>query len=135
ACLRRNAPGPYQLQAAIAAVHADAVASDETDWSQIVSLYDHLYQLQPNDIVALNRAIAVAELRGAEAGLDALAGVDLDAYHLYHITRAEFLVRLGRTEPALAAFDRAAELTTNEVELRHLAVRRSDVERGNDAER
>lgn len=125
ACLGGNMPGPYQIQAAIAAVHADASVAEATDWSQIVTLYDYLHRLRPEDIVALNRAIAIAELRGPQAGLDALAEVELDQYHLYHAARAELLTRLGRTADALAAYERAATLTTNEIELRHFAARRA----------
>ena len=123
--LRRNMPGPYQIQAAIAAVHTDAGTADATDWTQIVALYDHLLRLQPDDIVVLNRAIAVAELHGPVAGLDALATVDLDRYHLFHATRAELLARAGRTDEALVAYDHALVLTTNDVEHRHVTVRRA----------
>lgn len=124
-CLRSNAPGRYQIQAAIAAVHADAPVAEATDWSQIVALYDHLHQVRPDAIVALNRGIAIAELQGPQAGLDVLAGIDLDSYYLYHATRAELLARLGRRGEALAAYDRAASLTTNEIELRHFTSRRA----------
>ena len=124
-CLQRNSPGSYQLQAAIAAVHADAPDAAATDWSQIVALYDHLLRLRPNAVVGLNRAIAVAELRGAAAGLAALDGLDLDGYHLYHAARAEMLARVGRTTDAVEAFGRAEALTTNDVERRHVAARRS----------
>ncbi len=126
-CIERNTPGPYQLQAAIAAVHADAATAEATDWSQIVALYDHLLRLRPDAIVALNRAIAVAELDGPDAGLAALDGVELEGYHLYHATRAELLVRLGLLAEAQAAYDRAAELTGNDVERRHFAKRRRDL--------
>ena len=119
-CLARNRPGPYQLQAAIAAVHTDASTADATDWAQIVALYDHLLQLHPTEVVALNRAIAVMELRGAEAGLDALDEVDLATYHLFHAARAEALRRSGRTAEAAEALRLAASLTTNATERRHL---------------
>jgi len=124
ACLRRNRPGPFQIQAAVAAVHADAITADRTDWAQIVALYDQLYVAQPHDIVWLNRAVAVAELRGPEAGLDALTTVELDSYHLLHATRAELLSRLGRTDEARTAYDRALALVTNDTERRFLAARR-----------
>jgi RNA polymerase sigma-70 factor (ECF subfamily) len=101
ACLRRNMPGPYQIQAAIAAVHADATTADATDWSQIVQLYDQLLVFMPTPIVALNRAIAVAELDGPAAALaiidDLDLDLDLDRYHLYHAARADLLERLGQS--------------------------------------
>jgi RNA polymerase sigma-70 factor, ECF subfamily len=125
ACLRRNQPGPFQLQAAIAAVHTDAETAAATDWGQILALYDQLYTLQPTDIVWLNRAIAAGELHGPQAGLDSLVAVDLDGYHLYHAARADLLHRLGRTQDAVVAFDRAIALTANEAERRYLAARRS----------
>ncbi len=126
-CLRHNNPGSYQIQAAIAAVHADAPAADSTDWSQIVALYDQLYELQPNDIIALNRGIAIAELNGAEAGLLALAALQLDDYHLYHATRAELLTRLGRSRESRAAYDRALSLCRNDAEFRHISAKRAAV--------
>jgi RNA polymerase sigma-70 factor, ECF subfamily len=119
ACLRRNQPGPFQLQAAIAAVHADAPTAAATDWSQIVALYDQLYALRPNAVVALNRAIAVGELDGADAGLAALAKLDaaaLDAYQPFHAARADLLARAGRGTDAAAAYKRAIELSTNPTE-------------------
>jgi RNA polymerase sigma-70 factor, ECF subfamily len=125
ACLRRNEPGPYQLQAAIAAVHADAATAEATDWRQIVALYDQLYAHRPDDIVWLNRAVAVAELDGPQAGLDALSTVQLDTYHLLHATRAELHARLGRWDDARAAYDRALELVTNDTERRFLRDRRA----------
>jgi RNA polymerase sigma-70 factor (ECF subfamily) len=127
ACLRRNQPGSFQLQAAIAAVHAAASTAEATDWSQIVALYDQLLALQPNAVVALNRAVAVAELDGPDAGLAAIADLDqatLDAYQPLHATRADLLARAGRTDEAVAAYDRALELTTNEVERTFLAAQR-----------
>jgi RNA polymerase sigma-70 factor (ECF subfamily) len=125
ACLRRNQPGPYQVQAAIAAVHADAPAAAETDWAQIVQLYDHLLALTPSPVVALNRAIAVAERDGAAtalAELDLLAEV-LDGYHLLHAARGELLERLGRADEAVAAFARARDLTDNAAEVGLLEAR------------
>ena len=103
ACLRRNRPGPYQIQAAIAAVHADAPTAAATDWTQIVALYDQLHALRPNAVVALNRAVAVAEASGAEAALQALDTIDshvLDGYQPYHATRADLLARTGRWRDA-----------------------------------
>ena len=120
ACLRRNMPGPYQIQAAIAAVHTDAVTAADTDWSQIVQLYDHLLALTPTPIVAMNRAIAVAELDGPTAALAILDELSLDTYYLFHAARAELMQRLGRIDDARAEFHRAIDLTANEVERAHL---------------
>ena len=119
ACLRWNQPGVYQIQAAIAAVHADASSSGDTDWSQVLALYDQLLALNPNAVVALNRAIAVGELRGPAAGLAALEAVDttsLTDYLPYHATRADLLSRTGLLDEALAAYDEAIALTTNAAE-------------------
>ncbi len=138
ACLRRGRPGPFQIQAAIAAVHADAPTAADTDWSQIVALYDQLLALRPDPVVALNRAVAVAELDGPDAGLDALPGVDeerLDAYAPYHATRANLLARVGRAGEAARAYDRAIELSTVAAERDFLAARRdglSDEVRGDE---
>ncbi len=126
ACLRRNQPGPFQIQAAIAAVHTDARTAADTDWSQIVALYDHLHALRPNAVVALNRAVALAELRGPHAGLEALDQIDaerLRAYQPFHAARADLLRRCGRTADAAAAYERAIELTTNPVEADFLRTR------------
>jgi RNA polymerase sigma-70 factor (ECF subfamily) len=122
-CLRRDRPGPYQLQAAIAAVHADAGTHDETDWVQVVALYDHLHVLAPTPVVALNRAIAVGEVDGPEIALAAVDALDLDTYHLWHATRGDLLARLGRHDEAAAAFTRAGGLTDNAAERRFLASR------------
>ena len=119
ACLRRNQPGPFQIQAAIAAVHAAAPTAEATDWDQIIALYDQLYALRPNTVVALNRSVAVAELHGPIEGLAALAEIDpasLENYQPYHAARADLLARAGRRDEALDAYDRAVELTTNTVE-------------------
>jgi RNA polymerase sigma-70 factor (ECF subfamily) len=97
-CLRRNRPGPYQLQAAINAVHDDAATAADTDWRQIVALYDQLMIVEPTPVVALNRCIAVAEVHGPVAALELLAGIDLDGYRQYHATRAEML-RAGLAGP------------------------------------
>jgi RNA polymerase sigma-70 factor (ECF subfamily) len=129
-CLRRNAPGPYQVQAAIAAVHADARSAEATDWSQIIALYDQLYALRPNPVVALNRAVAVAELGGPERGLVALAEIDagsLDSYQPFHAARADLLARAGRRGDALEAYERAIQLTTNAVERDFLVRQRAAV--------
>ncbi len=128
ASLRGNRPGPFQIQAAIAAVHSDALRGEDTDWSQIVALYDQLYHLRPNAVVALNRAVAVAELRGPAEGLTAISEIDLaplDNYQPYHATRADLLARTDRHDEAVAAYDRAIELTTNAVELDFLVRQRA----------
>ena len=125
ACLRRNTPGAFQVQAAIAAVHSDAHSARDTDWSQIVELYDRLLLLAPSPVVRLNRAIAVAELHGPKDGLRELADVNLENYHHLHSTRAELLTRLGRLREADDEYGRAIELTENEVERRFLVARQS----------
>jgi RNA polymerase sigma-70 factor, ECF subfamily len=119
-CLQRNQPGPYQLQAAINAVHADAPTAAETDWRQIVQLYDQLLVLAPNPVVLLNRAVAVAELDGPEAGLALVDDLDLGSYHLFHAIRADFLWRLGRDSEAAAAYEAAIGLTNSTAERRFL---------------
>ncbi len=116
ACLRRNQPGPYQIQAAINAVHSDADTASDTDWQQVLALYDQLMAVDPNDIVALNRAVALAEVAGPEAALAVVDSLDLEGYHLFHATRAELLVRLGRYDAAREAFERARALTANAAE-------------------
>ncbi|HTD49839.1 MAG TPA: RNA polymerase sigma factor [Acidimicrobiia bacterium] len=115
-CLRRNQPGPYQIQAAINAVHSDAAAAADTDWNQIVALYDQLLAVTPSPIVALNRAVAVAELEGPMPALVAIESLDLGHYHLFHATRAELLTRLGRIDDARGAYNRALELANNTAE-------------------
>jgi len=115
-CLRRNEPGPYQLQAAINAVHADAATIAQTDWQQIVALYDHLLAIAPTPVVALNRAIAIGEVLGPAAALALVAELDLDDYHPFHATRADLLQRLGRTREAAAAYERAAALAPTDAE-------------------
>jgi RNA polymerase sigma-70 factor (ECF subfamily) len=128
ACLRRDQPGPFQIQAAIAAVHADAPIAEATDWSQIIALYDELYSLRPHPVVALNRSVAVAELHGPAKGLAALTAIDagtLDTYQPYHAARADLLARAGRRHEALGAYDRAIELTTNAVERAFLVRQRA----------
>ena len=132
ACLRRNRPGPYQLQAAIAAVHTDAPSAAETDWRQILALYDQLVALTPTPVVALNRAVALAEVDGPAAGLAATDGLDLAGWHLYHAVRGDLLERLGRTEEAAAAYDAARSLAGSTVEQRHLAGRLATVAVGRD---
>lgn len=126
ACLRRDQPGPFQVQAAIAAVHADAEAAEDTDWDQIVQLYDLLLDLRPNAVVALNRAVAVGERDGAAAGLAALDDVEgLDDYQPFHAARADLLARNDDPDAAAAAYDRALALTTNAPERAFLSSRRA----------
>jgi RNA polymerase sigma-70 factor (ECF subfamily) len=129
-CLRRNQPGPYQLQAAINAVHSDAPTAADTDWRQVLALYDQLYACKPTPVVALNRAVALAEVEGPAAALLAIEALDLDGYHLFHATRAELLVRLGRPQEAARAFERAFALTNNAPERAHLEARLATVARG-----
>jgi RNA polymerase sigma-70 factor (ECF subfamily) len=120
-CLRRNRPGPYQVQAAVNAVHADAATAADTDWRQILALYDQLLALTPTPVVALHRAVAVAEVHGAAAGLAVVAELDtLDGHHTFHAVRADLLRRLGRDGEALAAYERAADLAGNAAERRFL---------------
>jgi RNA polymerase sigma-70 factor (ECF subfamily) len=115
-CLRRDQPGPYQLQAAINAVHADAPTVEQTDWPQIVALYDQLLGVAPTPVVALNRAIAIGELQGPAAALALVDELDLDNYHPFHATRADLLRRLGRHREATAAYQRAAALAPTDAE-------------------
>lgn len=125
-CLRINRPGPYQIQAAIQAVHSDAATATATDWRQIVQLYDQLFALTPGPIVALNRAVAVAEVDGPEVALGLLDALALNSYYLYHAVRADLLNRLGRAAEASQAYAVAAALTANLVE-------RDFLERGREA--
>jgi RNA polymerase sigma-70 factor (ECF subfamily) len=126
-CLRRGRPGPFQLQAAIAAVHSDATRAEDTDWPQIVQLYDHLLALTPTPVVALNRAVAIAEVDGPSRALELLDDLGLENYHLYHATRAELLRRMGETVAAETAYQRAIAMTGNEVERRFLDQRLADL--------
>jgi RNA polymerase sigma-70 factor, ECF subfamily len=115
-CLRRSQPGPYQLQAAINAVHSDAPAVAATDWWQILQLYDQLLSLAPSPVVALNRAVAVAEVEGPDAALTLVDGLDLGDYHLFHAIRADLLRRLGRADEAAPAYEAAIDRTENAAE-------------------
>lgn len=115
-CLRSDRPGVYQLQAAINAVHTDTGTAGETDWVQIVRLYDQLFALSPTPVVALNRAVAIGEVEGPAAALSIIDRLDLDTYGPFHASRADALKRLGREADARAAYRRAAELTTTEAE-------------------
>ncbi|WP_378739751.1 RNA polymerase sigma factor [Nocardia brasiliensis] len=126
-CLRRNQPGPYQIQAAINAVHKDAPSAAATDWPQIVRLYDQLSALAPSPIVSLHRAVAVAEVDGPEAALALLDDLGLDKYYLYHAIRADLLERLGRTTEAALAFEAAIARTQNAAEQAFLTRRRASV--------
>jgi RNA polymerase sigma-70 factor (ECF subfamily) len=110
ACLRRNRSGAYQLQAAINAVHADAPTIEETDWSQIVALYDQLFAVSRTPVVAMNRAIAIGEVQGPAAALALVDELALDTYYSFHATRADLLERLGRHSEAAAAYERAAAM-------------------------
>jgi RNA polymerase sigma factor (sigma-70 family) len=123
-CLRRGQPGPYQLQAAINAVHTDGPS---TDWTQVLALYDQLLRHTPTPVVALNRAVAVAEVHGPAAALAAIEDLDLPGYHLLPASRADFLTRLGRTSDAVAAYDEAIALATNDTERTFLSNRREKI--------
>jgi RNA polymerase sigma-70 factor (ECF subfamily) len=127
ACLRRDMRGQFQIQAAINAVHSDARTAADTDWRQILQLYDQLLGITPTPVVALNRAVALAEIEGPAAALAAIEDLDLDAYAPFHITRGELLARLGRADAAAVAYDRAIALTANEAERRFLVERREGV--------
>ena len=115
-CLRRNQPGPYQIQAAINAVHSDAPSTADTDWAQIVTLYDQLLAVAPNPVAALHRAVAVAEVAGPAEGLRLVEPLELDHYHLFHAVRADLLRRLDRTTEAARAYDAALARTGNAAE-------------------
>jgi RNA polymerase sigma-70 factor (ECF subfamily) len=119
-CLRRNQPGPYQIQAAINAVHADAPIATQTDWWQILQLYNQLLMLAPSPIVAVNRAVAVAEIEGPDAALTLLDGLDLENYYLFHAVRADMLRRLGRNDEAATAYEAAIARTNNLAEREHM---------------
>lgn len=125
-CLRRADPGPYQIQAAINAVHSDAGTARETDWSQIVQLYDQLLRLDPSPVVALNRAVAVAEVDGPVAALELISELDIEGYYLLLAIRADLLRRCGSHDDAAAAYRAAIRLTDNAAE-RFFLQRRLDV--------
>jgi len=130
-CLRWNRPGPYQLQAAIIAVHSDAPTAADTDWRQILALYDHLVSIAPTPVVALNRAVAVAEVEGPAGALAAIERLDLDDYYLHHAIRADLLRRLDRNAEAARAYDAALALSTNAIE--HAFLERARARLLNDA--
>ncbi|MCX4459334.1 RNA polymerase sigma factor [Streptomyces sp. NBC_01728] len=119
-CLCRERPGPYQIQAAINAVHSDAPTAAATDWGQILQLYDQLAALAPSPVVALNRAVAVAEVDGPEQALALVDALDLDGYHAFHAVRADLLRRLGRTVEAVRAYEAAIALTDSAPERAYL---------------
>ena len=120
------APGRYQILAAISAVHTSARDVRDTDWSQVVALYDQLARIDPSPIIALNRAIAVAEIDGPEVAMAAVDRLEdkLADYHAYHVTRADLLRRLGRSQESRAAYDKAIELAGNTAEIAYLTRRR-----------
>jgi RNA polymerase sigma-70 factor, ECF subfamily len=128
-CLRRNQPGPYQIQAAIAAVHADSATAEQTDWRQILALYDQLLAVLPTPVVALNRAVALAEVAGPGAGLAAAdaVGTALQAYGPFHYVKAGLLRRLGRDAEARLAYDAALARTLNEAERSFLRSQRDSL--------
>jgi RNA polymerase sigma-70 factor (ECF subfamily) len=123
-CLRCNRPGAYQIQAAIHAVHTDARDAASTDWRQVVQLYDQLRAYDPSPVVALHRAVAVAEVDGPATALDLVDALDLGAYHIFHAIRADLLRRLGRDVEAAAAYDAAIERTGNAAQREFLRGRR-----------
>ncbi|MFD7935164.1 RNA polymerase sigma factor [Streptomyces sp. NPDC059755] len=123
-CLRRNRPGPYQVQAAIQAVHSDAPTAADTDWRQILRLYDQLMELAPSPVVALNRAVAVAETEGPGRALELVDGLDLDGYHVWHAVRADLLRRLHRATEAARAYEAALALSESPAERAFLDRRR-----------
>ncbi|MET9907658.1 RNA polymerase sigma factor [Streptomyces sp. NPDC006476] len=126
-CLRRGRPGPYQIQAAIQAVHSDAATAEDTDWGQILTLYDQLTAFTPSPVVALNRAVAVAETEGPRPALELVDALDLDAYHVFHAVRADLLRRLGRDTEAVRAYEAAAERAESPAERAFLERRRREL--------
>ncbi|MET8233103.1 sigma-70 family RNA polymerase sigma factor [Micromonospora sp. NPDC005298] len=122
-CLRRDRPGPYQIQAAIAAVHSVAPRAADTDWAQILQLYDQLTVVAPGPVVALNRAVALAEVTGAAVALAEVDRLDLATYHVYHAVRADLLARLGRDGEAVEAYRTAVTRTDNAAERAFLTAR------------
>jgi RNA polymerase sigma-70 factor, ECF subfamily len=124
-CLRRGQPGPYQVQAAIGAVHSDAATAAATDWGQILALYDQLLVLAPTPVAALNRAVALAEVHGPAAGLAVVQELALEEYYLWHAIRADLLRRLDRRDEAGLAYAAAARRTANAAERDFLLRRRA----------
>jgi len=126
-CLAINRPGRYQILAAINAVHTDAPTAADTDWSQIAALYDQLTRIDPSPIVALNRAVAIAELDGPEVALAIVDRLPLTGYHAWHATRADLLRRLGRSAEAKEAYDAAIAATQNSAERAYLGRKRGEL--------
>ena len=126
-CLQINRPGPYQIQAAIQAVHTDAARAEDTDWWQILQLYNQLVAIAPSPVIELNRAVAVAEVEGPDAALSLIDGLNLDSYYLYHSLRADLLRRRGRDGEAALAYERALALTDNQLERGFLERRLNEV--------
>jgi RNA polymerase sigma-70 factor (ECF subfamily) len=122
-CLRRNQPGPYQLQAAINAVHSEAGTATKTDWNQILALYDQLLTFTPTAVVALNRAVAVGEVSGPRQALELIERLPLDEYYQYHAIRADLLRRLGQSREATAAYQAAIDRADNAAEIGFLESR------------
>jgi RNA polymerase sigma-70 factor (ECF subfamily) len=129
-CLRRDQPGPYQIQAAINAVHADAATAAGTDWRQILALYDQLAAIAPSPVVSLNRAVAVAEVHGPEQALALVDDIDLEGYYVFHSIRADLLARLCREHEAAAEYGAAAERTQSEAQRRFLLRRQRELTAG-----
>jgi len=136
ACIRRDQPGPFQLQAAIQAVHCNAASFEATDWHQIVALYDHLFSVMPTPVVALNRAIAIGEIEGPGAALAVLDAIapDLDNYHLMHASRGAMLRRLGQRDSAKAAYGRAVHLAATAADRRFLVQQIEELADGGELE-
>jgi len=126
-CLRRNKPGPYQIQAAISAVHSDARNASSTDWRQILQLYDQLLTISPTPVVALHRAVALAEVEGPHPALTVVDQLDLRSYYLFHAVRADLLRRLGRNAEAAVAYDEALARTANGAERELMERRRREI--------
>ena len=129
-CLVLNKPGPYQIQAAISAVHSEAMTADGTDWRQVLALYDQWLAIAPGQAVALNRIVALAEVEGPAAALSVLETLQLSRYYLFHAIRADLLRRLGHGEQAVRAYDEAISLTANEAERRFMRRRRDALRQG-----
>jgi RNA polymerase sigma-70 factor (ECF subfamily) len=126
-CLSTNRPGRYQILAAINAVHTDAPTASDTEWSQVVALYNQLVQLDPSPIVALNRAVAVAELDGPKVALTLIDQLPLAGYHAWHVARADILRRLGRSTEAKESYDAAIAATRNSAERAYLSRKRGEL--------